>query len=412
METIENSLWLREGINYGMLGQLIGVTLFILLVLLTYFIFHLGNRHVPEDRKLRFGVEQVKLLIFLAVVVVLGRWLWANWARVLSLLAPFIIAGAISYALKPVVDYLMTWKMTRLQAVAALFAAFGLFVAGMSVTIFPALAEDVRELSQQLPRFGMQFYERVSSWYQENFAQQEYTPDNLEELMEFFGLELGDLSDWAARSAGTLYQVFSRVLSNLVTVVLVPVVTFYFLKDAEEISKLVKSSVPPPSRNWVYPLARRIDDVLGGFIRGQLLVALFVGVSSAIALMIIGIEFWIILGIVAGITNIIPYLGPFIGGAPAVVITLVTSPEKILWVLLAFVIIQQTESSIVAPRIVGKRVGMHPTLVLLVLLAGGAFWGFIGLVVAVPVSAVLKVLIEETINWLRRRYPDYFETKQ
>ncbi|SMP67899.1 AI-2E family transporter [Anoxynatronum buryatiense] len=409
MDATQLGQWLQNSALSELLGNLVLGALFILLALGAYYLIHIGNSKVPEPRQLKFDTGQFKLIFFMVLGTLVVLWIFARRALILSLLTPFFISGVLAYALNPVVAYLVRRKLSRLQAVAALFVTLIVLLVVLSMTLLPSLGSEIRHLGEQLPQYSLQWYKQAESWYNQHLAAYAFLPDNLDQVTDFFGLDFQTVSNWLLQSLGSLMKGVSSLVSSLVTLVTVPVLTFYFMKDGDKIAGSVKRSVPPGSRQWMLPLARQIDDVLGGFIRGQLIVALFVGILSGMALLLLGIDFALILGIVAGITNIIPYLGPFIGAVPAVLMALLTSPLQTLWVILAFTVIQQVESSVISPRIVGKRVGLHPTLVILALLTGGALWGLVGLLIAVPAAAVVRVLILAIIGWFRERYPSFFE---
>jgi predicted PurR-regulated permease PerM len=142
-----------------------------------------------------------------------------------------------------------------------------------------------------------------------------------------------------------------------------------------------------------------IDQVIGEFIRGQLIVCTVIAVLTSIALYLMGVQFAIILGMIAGIVDVIPYFGPFIGMLPCIAVALLQSPKLALYTALAFIAIQQVESNIISPKIVGDRVGLHPVVIIFALLAGERLLGFIGLVLAVPAAAIIKVILHH--SWLR-----------
>ena len=394
------------------LSALVLLAFFFLLVTATYYLIQIGNRQLPESKQVVIGSEQIKLSLFVLLGFTILYWAVVSRTLLLSVLTPFIVAGAIAYALNPVISYAMHQGLSRLQATAALFICILLSIVFVSLTLIPLLAEEIRALGEQLPHYTMQWYRNFESWYNRYQNSFTFLPDSLDDLVAFFGLEFQTIRNWLAQSAGTLIKGISSVMSSLVTLVMIPVLTFYFMKDASLIGEAAHRMIPPGSRQWVLPLASRIDEVLGGFIRGQLIVAAFVGVMSGLAMLILGIDFAILIGLIAGITNIIPYLGPFIGAIPAVLMALLTSPLKTIWVILAFVVIQQVESSVVTPRIVGKRVGLHPAFVLLALLLGGSLGGLVGLLIAVPTAAVIRVLVMTSIQWFQKRYPSFFEPKK
>ncbi len=402
-EIVENNTTL------GMLDNLAMLALVLLILASVYYLIHIGNRFVPEERQLHLGLEQAKLLFFLALAVWLVVWLFLNASMMLSVLTPFIIAGIIAYAFNPVVKFFTKFRLTRTQAVAGLFLTLMILLVLFTISIFPRLAYEVGELSKQLPVYSRQWYEFVSNWYESQLASYSILPDSFSPITDYFNLEMNAITDWLMGSGQWLVTGVSTVASSIVTLITVPVLAFYFLKDADKITVFARKTVPPDSRPWVFPLARQIDKVLGGFIRGQLLVALFVVFLSGAALLIIGIDYAIILSVFAGFMNIIPYLGPIIGAVPAVFITLFTSPSKTVWVILAFVIIQQLETNLIMPKIVGEQVGLHPALVILALLVGGAVWGLLGLIIVVPIAGIFQVIVKAIIQWFKVRYPSHFD---
>jgi len=411
MEMVQLSEWLEKGTAPGLLGNLILLALFVLLLMTVYYLIHIGNRFVPEKRQLHLGLEQTKLLFFVLLGGWILVWLFLNATLLLSVVTPFILAGIFAYALNPVVLFFTRHRLTRTQSVAGLFLLIIVLLVVLSMSIFPRLGDEARHLGEQLPHYSRQWYNTLSTWYQARLASYSFLPDSLSQITDYFGLEMSSVTDWLMESVQKMVVGISALVSSLVTLITVPVLTFYFLKDADSIAAFVQKMVPPISRPWVYPLARQIDEVLGGFIRGQLIVATIVGILSGAALLLLGIDFAVILGILAGITNIIPYLGPFIGAIPAVFIALLTSPLRTLWVIIAFVVIQQVESSLISPKIVGERVGLHPTLVILSLLVGGALWGLVGLIIAVPLAGVIRVLLKATVDWFKLRYPSLFDAE-
>lgn len=157
--------------------------------------------------------------------------------------------------------------------------------------------------------------------------------------------------------------------------------------------------IPNKFRGRVRAVAEDIDKTLGAYVRGQLFISVFVASMVYVGLILLGVEFAILLAIINGITNVIPYFGPIIGAVPAFFIALLESPLLALKVILMITIVQQIESHIVAPTVYGRNLGIHPVIVILSLLAGGSFFGFMGLIFAVPVIAVIKVLLKHLGGW-------------
>lgn len=395
--------------SLGILQQMLLAALFVLICLLTYFLFHLGNRHVSEHEKLSLNLSHLQLLFFVLLGAVLVWWLWRHSATLKSILTPFIFAGVFAYAFNPLVKHLMALKLTRFISVLIIFLGFILVIAGFSYIFFPMIIKELNSLLTILPDLGRNWYERFSDWYRRVFSEQNIAPNTIEDLFESLNIGFQSVRDWFTRSAGDVAAGIGSFASSLVHLVTVPVLTFYFMKDADKISASARNLVLPRSRQWVFPLLGKIDVVLGGFIRGQLLVALIIGVLSSFALLLLGVEYWIVLGLLAGLGDLVPYIGPLLGAVPAIFITLSSDPWKALWVIAAFIAIQQIEGNLISPRIVGHSVGLHPAVIIFVLLLGGSLWGIIGLLVSVPLAGVFKVIAESIYEWFVTRYPRVFK---
>jgi predicted PurR-regulated permease PerM len=182
-------------------------------------------------------------------------------------------------------------------------------------------------------------------------------------------------------------------ISILALFVVVPIVAIYLMIESDSMHRGIVSLIPPSARPKALAILDGINAVLGGFIRGQLLVALIVGALTAVMLTLLHVRFAILIGLIAGLLNVIPYVGAFAGAAPAVLIALITNgPLNTLFVIIGFVIINQLEGHLIAPNVVGPSVGLSPLAVIVALLAGGELFGLLGLLVAVPVAGIIKVV--------------------
>ncbi|PKM68652.1 MAG: hypothetical protein CVU95_03360 [Firmicutes bacterium HGW-Firmicutes-2] len=409
MDENGSSQFIESTLNRGILEEMLLVALFILICLLVYFIYHLGNKHVSENNKLSLNTSHLKLLFFLLLGSVFFWWIWRHWATLTSILTPFIFAAVFAYAFNPLVKYLMSLKLSRFVSVLVIFISLILLIVGFSYIFFPMMVTEINSLLTTLPDIGKNGYNRFSDWYQRIFGNQNIIPNTIEDLFESLNVDFQSITDWFSSSIGTIVSSMGSFASSFVHIVTVPVLTFYFMKDADRFTVFAKKLILPRSRKWVFPLLEKMDVVLGGFIRGQLLVAIIIGTLSSITLMILGVEYWLVLGLLAGIGDLIPYIGPFLGALPAVFITLSSDPWKTLWVIAAFIVIQQIEGNLISPKIVGHSVGLHPVAIIFVLLLGGSLWGLIGLLVAVPLAGIFKVIIESIYDWFKARYPRVFK---
>ena len=181
--------------------------------------------------------------------------------------------------------------------------------------------------------------------------------------------------------------------------ILGPILAFYFARDKDQIRRKVMSWIPARSREEVSNLIGEIDAVVGGFVRGQLLVAMIMAVMISVGLWLAGIDSPFLIGTAAGILDLIPYFGPLLGAIPALMIGVLKSPLHILYVAAVFAAANQIETAVLSPRIVSGYVGLHPLVVIFSLLAGAYIWGLLGMIVAVPLAGILRVLLRYT--WTR-----------
>ncbi len=201
--------------------------------------------------------------------------------------------------------------------------------------------------------------------------------------------QLGRLGQHILNQVQSVVLFFIRSFFSLIVI---PFLVFYFLKDYDQIRKLCWYVTP---RRWRKPLQRfmkDVDDAIGGFIRGQLLVSLLVGLFSTIGLWLLGVPYPILLGMFIGLLDLIPFFGPYIGAAPAVIVSFLESWQLGLFTILLLFIIQQIESNLLSPVIVGKSIHLHPVLIILALIVGIEVGGFLGMLLAVPLLAILKVM--------------------
>lgn len=180
--------------------------------------------------------------------------------------------------------------------------------------------------------------------------------------------------------------------SKVVSIVLTPILTLYFLVDKDYFKEKIEKLIPLKYRKDILYLASTIDFSLSKFIKGRLLMSLYVGIATSIMLFILGIEFPVVIGFITGLFDIVPYIGPFVGYLPAVFFAAVSKPIKAVWVSILFVIIQWVENNILAPKIIGENMGMHPMIILLSIIIGGGIFGVFGMIISVPFVAIVKII--------------------
>lgn len=315
-------------------------------------------------------------LIFFLGVAVLVYFLW-------DVLIPFILGAVLAYLLNPLVELLESKDVPRTIAILLVYALLAIVVGLAGVLLYPSLMREAEQILQALPG-------RTGEW-------QKATQTALEDLQRIpvlGGLE-GVLQNLVVRLQALVEDILRRTVelalgavSSLLTLLLVPVFGFYILRDWPVVRQNVLSYLRRTRQHKTIALLQAADKALAGFVRGQLLVSVIVGVLIGLGLAFIGIRFSLVIGLVAGLFNIIPYFGPVIAVLPAAAIAWVASSEKVLWVVALFVAVNQLEGIVITPNIVGERVGLHPISVITAILIGGKVGGIVGMLLAVPVAAI------------------------
>jgi predicted PurR-regulated permease PerM len=316
------------------------------------------------------------------------------------LIASFIVA----FVTAPVVDRLQRWKLPRALAAGIVLAGIGLIVIGLIVLLVPALTAQWWRISERLPE-GIAYVEGTLIPYIETHLGVDI-PDTSAGLATLLRQHLPMLG---ARIAAPLSQAFAKTFGSVIGIlgaianfILVPVLAFYLLLHFHQIRPRFESLVPRRHHDRVHALVDEVDASLAGFVRGQLTVAMVLGVLLALGLSIVGIEGALVIGLLSGLLNMIPFIGTAIGVTLSLLIAVgqLSGWGPILGVAIVFLVTQTLEGNVITPRLVGKSVGLPPVVVILAVLAGGEILGFAGLLLAVPMAAVLKVLLGEA----RRTY--------
>jgi predicted PurR-regulated permease PerM len=326
------------------------------------------------------------LLLFIVLFVFLKlQPIWLPIFKItITVMLPFIIAAFISYLLHPVVETLHENYLPRWLAVLIIYT---LFFGSVSVALYngiPAVIHQLRDLTENAPRLANQYREwigdiqdKTSTW-----------PIALQERIDSSIVAVEVMLD---RALIRTVDLGMAIINSAILFAIIPFIAFYMLKDYEKIKKAVWYITPRKWRQGGTLFLRDVDKSLGSYIRGQLLVCVIIGTFSALAFWFIELRYPLLLGLIVGITNIIPYFGPVIGAIPAIFIAATISGKMILFIIIIIGVLQFLEGNILSPFIVGKSLHMHPLVIMFSLLAGGEIGGVLGLIIAVPIMSILKV---------------------
>ncbi len=313
---------------------------------------------------------------------------WALWT-IRPVLAPFLLAIAVAYLLAPLVNAIARLGVSRGWAILAVYLLLGGLTGLAVVKLLPQTALEVQRLTESIPIYSERARGVVDGLQQR--VREMGLPPELRESLD------RSITQIEIRSVAMLQQLLDvRTLSAaaefLFSLLLAPFLAFYLLKDLDHFKERFVQSLPRKHRQEILQLLRGLDRVLSGFVRGQILLGLLVGLLAAAASSLLGLRFALLLGIWAGLTEFIPYVGPVLGAVPAVLAALTISPWKAAQVAIAFAIIQQLENAVLSPKIMGESVGLHPIVVLFAVLTGGYLAGGWGLILALPVAGLVRVL--------------------
>lgn len=319
---------------------------------------------------------------------------WLVWLLA-PILTPFVLAAMLGWLGDPLVVNLKRRGRSRNVAVTLVFTAMTLLVALILVLLVPAIESQIATLIESLPRYRDWFMGVALPWVEGKTRMEITTWLDLDHLIELVR------SNWerAGGVATTLLGYVSRsgfaVLALVANIVLLPILTFFFLRDWDVLVARVASLVPRDHLPTVSRLASESSDVLGAFLRGQFLVMVILGVMYGAGLWAVGLDLGILIGIIAGLLTFVPYLGPASGIILGVIAALVQYGDwqHIAGVLVVFGVGQVIESYWLTPKMVGDRIGLHQVAVIFAVLAGGQLFGFLGMLLALPVAAVANVLL-------------------
>ncbi|MFW5992311.1 MAG: AI-2E family transporter [Halanaerobiaceae bacterium] len=313
--------------------------------------------------------------------------------KIYVVLIPFVLGVILAYLFYPVVKYLRQKNIPRTWAIYILFLVFLILGIIFTIIIIPSFINELENLTKTIP----EYINAIDSYM--DYLNREYHRVHLPSIIkEVIDRTLNKVEEQVINFIENLTELIINSLSMIISLVITPFITYYLLKDLDKLKKNILCYVPRGKRRLVLKLGKEINKVFVGYLRGQIWVSIFVGILSSIGLLFFNVRFHLLLGIFAGITNMIPYIGPLLGGIPAVFIALLSSPVKAISIIVLFLVIQQLEGSIISPKIISKRVGLHPLTVIFALLAGAELSGVWGLLFAVPVAGSIKVIVKYFIS--------------
>ncbi len=303
---------------------------------------------------------------------------------------PLVLAGVIVFLLNPIVTALHSRGLPRLAGTAVAYLGFAVLLTVLAFALSPLVADQADELSERIPEVREDIEDGVNDLAERSRDDEWFIEvPTVREIEEEVGSDDQQLSEQVT----TVRKLLGRVFHVGLILLLGPILAFYLLVDLPDVRRACENLVPARSKREVLFLAHRLNLIVGGFFRGQLAVALVVGIMVSIGLAAIGLPLWLIVGMIAGLFNIVPLIGPYIGAVPGIVIALTTRDVKTaIGVAIVMTVAQQIDNHFITPSVMRRAVQLHPAAVMMALLAFGTLGGFFGLLLAVPLTAVVKIV--------------------
>ncbi|WP_149454038.1 AI-2E family transporter [Pasteuria penetrans] len=322
----------------------------------------------------------------------LTPYLYGIWSISRTVLKPFLLAALVAYFLHPAIAWFRGWGIPHTMAILTVYACLICFLVVLFMLTLPTLEFQLEELLRQFPNWNLRLQDFLQSF--QNHGKKILPRVVWDGINNFNGHMQTSLTRWVE---GMINRI-TDVVDKLFMVLIIPFLSFYMLKDARLIQRYFLRALPVDWRRTGLQILRDLDCVLGQYIRGQFLICMLVFIATYLGYVLIGLPYPLLLSALVGITNVIPYFGPFIGALPALIVSLLLAPQLLVPVCIVNLLIQVVEGNLLSPHIIGRTLDLHPLTVIFVLLLGGEIAGIMGLLLAIPFTAMSKVIVGHLIH--------------
>lgn len=319
-----------------------------------------------------------------------------------TVILPIILTGIVYYLLNPIVDFLERHKVGRLQSILLLYVLIIGIIAVLLTLVIPVIRQQIMDLVTNFPAYSEMIRVQVEHLMGSQLINQ------IQESINFDPQEMiRTVSEKASTFLNKTWTGIGGVLGNIIEVVLavvtVPFILFYLLKDGKKLPGFILGFVPTKLRGETSRVMNEMNHQISSYIRGQIIVSFCIGVLLFIGYIIIGLKYSLILAVIAAFTSVVPYLGPAIAITPALIVAAVTSPMMLLKMIIVWTVVQLIEGKFISPQVMGKTLKIHPITIIFVILTSGNLFGIVGVLLAVPGYAVLKVVVSHIYRWFKVR---------
>lgn len=354
----------------------------------------------------------VLLLLLITLVFTKVSYLFEPVGQFFAIVGlPVVIAGILYYLMNPVINFLERKGLNRTLAIILLFIVVVALLIWGIVVIIPQIREQIGSMMKSLPSY----FDTIGNKANEIFKDPTFKPfqqhldNSLQKILESLTETAQNISRVTLQGLGSVVSTLATVMIALITA---PIILFFLLKDGKQLATYTLKFLPTKMRKPTHRVMSEINSQLASYIRGQLTVAFSVAVMFIIGFSLVGMNYAITLGILAGFLNLIPYLGSFLAMVPVIFIAIVTGPVMLVKVIIVFTIEQTIEGRIVSPLVLGNQLKIHPITIMFVLLTAGKIFGITGIILGIPFYAVLKVIAIHIFEWYKGVSNLYEEEKK
>lgn len=336
------------------------------------------------------NISWLYIIIAIVLLSLLIKWLLPFYEVIVSFILkvsfPFVLAIVISYLLYPLLNLLINvLNMHKTSAIVVIFLAFFSLLTIFIYRAFPVFFYELEDLSVQLPQLITMYEQIIYTLYDSTSFMPEAVHEQLDSLI--VSIEL-TLKTYVEKVINRLIHFFD----DIITILMVPVLVFYMLKDFTNMRNYIYELLPKKHRQSVERILSAVHEAFGTYIRGQIILSMFIFTITFLFFKLINMKYTFVLSLFMGIMNIIPYFGPIIGTIPALIVALSISTNDVIFVILIAIVVQIVESTLLSPYIMGKTAKLHPILIIFILLVSSEIGGIVAMIVAIPLVMILKAI--------------------
>lgn len=347
-------------------------------------------KQLNESKLMYWSVWLLVIACLIFVLTKISFVFYPVTAFIATLFLPILTAGFLYYLLNPLVILLEKMKVKRTYGIAIVIILFISVVIVTILNFLPQIIDQIAQLIRNVPVFASELETFFTSLNDQSWMQ----GLKVESILDNVGLTFERISNIVLTSvSSSLSSLIGIIANTAIFVVTVPIMLFYMLLDGEKLPRTIARFIPKDYRTEMIGLLGEMNKTISSYISGQGLVCLFVGTFTYLGYLLVGQDYAMLFALIAGVTNIIPYIGPFIGAAPAVIVALTVSPGQAILTTLVVLTVQQIDGNFLSPNIIGKTLSIHPLTIIVILLVAGNIAGMLGMILGVPSYAVVKTIV-------------------